>query len=280
MVVICLLAALGSAAAELPTPAAELPTPAGTHLNASSFFDRLDGTTERWFVLFFSPHCGHCHAMLPAWAELAEQLTVDDAARLAAIDATEEKVLADRLDVNGFPTLLAVEANTIYEYDGGRSAEEMGAFIRSTDLAAVARGARGRALPRAPSRLDPLLDAPNALLEIVGFAVQTSPIAAVLIAATLIAIGALIANASREHQFIMVDCPAGVQPGQSFAVEFAGARRLILRGGRRRHMSVVVPSGVAPGQTFFVPLVPTPRVRPVAPPPPPPPAEPTQKKRN
>ena len=235
---------------------------AGLALNTSTFYTTLHAPDAgRVFVLFFSPQCGHCAAMLPAWAEL-EQRT-KGLARLAAVDATAEKALADRMDVHGFPTLLAVETGRIHEYDGGRSTEELLEFIRSTDLAAVSR--TSRTLPRPPSPFDPVLRAPAALVEISAFALQTNLLAAALLAASLMSVGALVAMASRpmDAQFITVECPAGVAPGQTFRVEFTAGRRPLMPRGRRRVMDVAAPPGIVPGQTFFVPLIRPPQAQPL-----------------
>ena len=91
---------------------------AGLHLNASSFYTTLHaGDAGRWFLLFFSRNCGHCAALLPAWQELEERLGASvRAVRLGAIDAESEKVVADRVDIHGFPTLMAIEAGWLYEY--------------------------------------------------------------------------------------------------------------------------------------------------------------------
>lgn len=168
---------------------------AGVHLNASSFYETLHaGDAGRWFLLFFSRNCGHCAAMLPAWQELEERLGVTArSVRLGAIDVEAEKPVADRVDIHGFPTLMAIEAGRLHEYDGGRSADEMLAFVESDDLAAVARGSRR--LPSAPSAWDPLLRVPDALVEISGFAVQTSPLAAALLTTALICLGVVLARA-------------------------------------------------------------------------------------
>ena len=200
--------------------------PAGIHLNASSFYATLHAPMEgRWFVLFFSPQCGHCSAMMPAWAELESRLAEGSAKprhKLAVVDATAEKLLADRLDVNGYPTLMVVANGTIYEYEGGRLTQEMLDFIQSDDIKAAARDTRR--LPRAPSHWDPLLRVPGAVDEIGRFALHSSPIAAALLAIMLCALGASFAMLSRstDAQFITVECPPNVKPGQEFTVEFYG----------------------------------------------------------
>lgn len=244
----------------LTAAAAPHPDVAGAHLNASTFFSTLHAPDAgRYILLFFSPHCGHCAAMLPAWAELERR--VQGMAQLAAVNAEAEKMIADRLDVNGFPTLMAVESGRLYEYEGGRSADELLLFASAPDLATVA--GKSRRLPHAPSRWDPLLRVPDALVEIVLTSWETSALAAALIAAALVCFGVCIERGLRplEAPFITVECPEGVQPGQSFTVEFVSGLSRLRPRGRKRRMDVVAPAGIAAGQTFFVPLVSTPRAQ-------------------
>lgn len=243
---------------------AEHDAPAGAQLNASTFYETLHAADAgRVFVFFYSPSCGHCRAMMPAWAELHER--VAGAARLAAVDAEANKVLADRLDVHGFPTLMVVEAGRLHEYEGDREADEMLQFVSAADLAAVARASR--ALPRAPSVFDPILDTPRDVVEIVAAALNINPLAAALLAAALLCLGVSLARLLQplDAPFITVECPEGIQPGQPFVVEFLSGRTPLRPRGRRRHMQVQAPPGIAPGQTFFVPLTPPPQARPPVP---------------
>lgn len=227
---------------------------AGLHLNATTFYTKLHGADAgRWLVLFFSRNCGHCAAMLPAWQELQQQLA-GERVRLGAVDVEAAKDVADRMDVHGFPTLMGIENSRLHEYHGGRSAEEMLAFIKSEDLSAVGRGSRR--LPSAPSAWDPLLRVPDALVEIAATAVQTSPLATALLVAGLLAVGALCARAteSLDAPYITVECPEGVRPGEAFTVEYLAGRTPLRPRGRKQRMQVIAPAGIAAGQTFFVPL--------------------------
>ena len=95
----CLLASIGLALVLVVGAASPL------QLDTDSFHSLVAGapSTERWFLFFFSPHCGHCAAMEPAWAELAEMEPswagstpgVGGKVRLATIDATAETGLAE-----------------------------------------------------------------------------------------------------------------------------------------------------------------------------------------
>lgn len=235
---------------------------AGVQLNSSTFYSTLHAPDAgRYFLLIFSPNCGHCAAMMPAWSELEQR--VRDKVHLAAVDAEAHKMIADRLDVHGFPTLLGVEKGRLHHYEGGRSADEMLAFITASDLSTAA--STSRRLPCAPSAWDPLLELPDALVEVTATALHTSPLATLLLALALIMIGACGALALRQIDapFIIVPCPEGVTTGQTFLVEYVYGRSLISPSGRKQQKAVTVPSGITPGQSFFVPLVPVQLAQPI-----------------
>ncbi|KAJ8413566.1 hypothetical protein AAFF_G00080730 [Aldrovandia affinis] len=64
--------------------------------------------SENKFLLveFYAPWCGHCSALEPAYAEAAEILKNESSEiRLAKVDATEEKELAEEFEIGSFPIL-------------------------------------------------------------------------------------------------------------------------------------------------------------------------------
>jgi len=265
-----LLASLGSARGEAAAAVA---------LTAASFFDAVgDGASAPVFIGVFSPQCLHCIAMMPQWRRLGELVTTLPAAdrfTLATVNASTDPELIKRLDIHGFPTLLLVRDGRLFHFEGERRAPIM---LQWAVEGHRVPGTRHQPLPRRPDALDPLLELPEEMAQLILLALQNNRLAAAALAIMCALVGAaLVVLCSGERvQFITVACPADVKPGGSFGIEFTESRTVFGLGpGKRRRLQVVAPRGIVPGQEFFVPLVAPPEVRRSgAPPRPPPPAPP------
>ncbi len=97
-------------------------------LNEETFEDTLL-TSEYLMVKFFAPWCSHCKNMAPAYEKLSE--SVPASVVIAEVDGTENKVLTDKYDVKGFPTMKWFMNGTEYEFRGGREFNSMKAFVDS-----------------------------------------------------------------------------------------------------------------------------------------------------
>jgi protein disulfide-isomerase-like protein len=74
-------------------------------------------------IKFYAPWCGHCKTMAPAYAAAAAHFKNDPTTpnvRLAKVDCTVEKAVAEKYGVKGFPTLKWFHNNVDSEYKGGR----------------------------------------------------------------------------------------------------------------------------------------------------------------
>lgn len=232
--------------------------PAAPHLSEATFYS--EATSSRSLVLFHSPDCGHCRAMMPVWEALGDN-ALANGVLLRSVDVTDEPQLADRLEVFGYPTLLLVEPGEeaqLYEFRGERTLEAIEAFAASGYLAETPR-----ALPPEPRALDPLLHLPRDITDVVAFALSKGVLPALTIALGCMVMGALLATAvigaprPAAPQFVTVTMPPDLAAGQPFNVELPPAPYRSWWERRRSSsvITVVAPAGIAPGQTFFVPLV-------------------------
>jgi thiol-disulfide isomerase/thioredoxin len=90
------------------------------------------------FVKIFSPGCGHCIAMAPAWEKLKKNTDLKNLDfALVAINASavENMKSPGVKSFNGVPTLREIKKGTGEagkEYNGNRSMEDITKFIKST----------------------------------------------------------------------------------------------------------------------------------------------------
>ncbi|CAL4162068.1 unnamed protein product, partial [Meganyctiphanes norvegica] len=84
-------------------------------------------------VMFYAPWCGHCKAMKGDYGAAAIELATSGLlGRLAAVDATLERSLANRYDIRGFPTLKFFRrGQMVSEYNRSRKAADIVQFMKS-----------------------------------------------------------------------------------------------------------------------------------------------------
>ena len=100
-------------------------------LTAETFDDVIKGNALT-LVKFFAPWCGHCKELAPEFEKAAAAAAAElEKVVLAEVDATEERELAGKYDVEGYPTLLLFTPDGEYRtYSGERTAEALLDYLR------------------------------------------------------------------------------------------------------------------------------------------------------
>lgn len=96
-------------------------------LKESNFSDVV--SKNRYVLVeFYAPWCGHCQHLAPEYAAAATELKGE--VILAKVDATEENDLAQKFEVQGFPTIFFFIDRVHKQYTGQRTKEGIVSWIK------------------------------------------------------------------------------------------------------------------------------------------------------
>lgn len=100
-------------------PEAEIDESDVVVLKSANFSDVVE-KNRYVMVEFYATWCGHCQALKPEYAAAATELKVDEVV-LAKVDAGEETELAQKFNVEGYPTVFLFVDGVHKPYNGARN---------------------------------------------------------------------------------------------------------------------------------------------------------------
>ena len=99
-------------------------------LDAKAFDGELKKSRYN-FVMFYAPWDGHSKAFMPRWLSYARSHQMAGTEmRFGLVDATKEKALDERFDIEEYPTLVLFRDGVPKTYVGDRSPEHLDKFVR------------------------------------------------------------------------------------------------------------------------------------------------------
>ncbi|KAK9061256.1 hypothetical protein SSX86_018436 [Deinandra increscens subsp. villosa] len=109
-------------------PEAEIDESDVVVLKASNFSDFVE-KNKYVMVEFYATWCGHCEALKPEYAAAATELKADEVV-LAKVDAGEETELAQKYNVEGFPTVFLFVDGVHKTYNGARNKDAIVSWVQ------------------------------------------------------------------------------------------------------------------------------------------------------
>ena len=98
-------------------------------------FDKAIKRVKYNFVMFYAPWDGHSKAFMPRWISYAHQHKIAGTEMtFSLVDATKERELDRRFDIEEYPTLIMFRDGVPKTYRGDRSPEHLDKFVKRNVL--------------------------------------------------------------------------------------------------------------------------------------------------
>lgn len=84
-----------------------------------------------WFVEFYAPWCAHCKRLHPVWDQVGHALSDGNLPiRVGKLDCTRFPAVANKLGIQGYPTIMFFRNGNTIDYRGGREKEALVSFAK------------------------------------------------------------------------------------------------------------------------------------------------------
>lgn len=103
----------------------------------NSNFDQIVNQNDIMLVEFYAPWCGHCKRLEPEYEKAAQELKGSIPIGKVNADEEQNKVLASRFGIKGFPTLKIFRKGNPTDYSGERTAQGIVSYMKKQIMPAV-----------------------------------------------------------------------------------------------------------------------------------------------
>jgi len=102
----------------------------------SEFLPEGKKTDVADLYFFYTTWCPHCKTSMPIWTNLKEELDNKEfkgvTLNFVEVDCDKEPALAEKFNVEGYPTIKLVKGNQVIEYDAKPSKDTLMEFLNTS----------------------------------------------------------------------------------------------------------------------------------------------------
>ena len=90
-------------------------------------YEMFENSSKPNMVLFYAPWCPHCKSMMGDWEQLSKH--VKGKMEVVKIDCDENPKMAEKYNINGFPTIILFKDGKKIHFEGSRNLENFMKFV-------------------------------------------------------------------------------------------------------------------------------------------------------
>jgi thiol-disulfide isomerase/thioredoxin len=102
---------------------------------SENFSNKLENKDKASFVMFYADWCPHCQNAKPIVNDLKEEVSNDNQLKknveIVNVNCEEEKELANKYKISGYPTFKLIKDSEVVEYEGGADKDQFMSFLKN-----------------------------------------------------------------------------------------------------------------------------------------------------
>ena len=96
-----------------------------------------NSNSEISIILFKTEWCPHCKAAMPEWNKFTRYIAkinddLDFKIKTTIVDCDKQSSIAEKYNIEGYPSIIAIYKNKVYEYDAKPDKNNLITFIETT----------------------------------------------------------------------------------------------------------------------------------------------------